>query len=73
MAGTKKAWKKTVQTERMWLIDVPSGKNSLREVEEFVIHPNLIKALRVGKCVCIKKFPKARAYLAEVANDRVSV
>lgn len=66
MAGTKKAWKKTVQTERMWLFDVPSGKNSLREVEEFVIHPNLIKSLRVGKCVCVKKYPEARAYLVDV-------
>ncbi len=67
MAGTKKAWKKTVQTERMWLFDVPSGKNSLREVEEFVIHPNLIKSLRVGKCVCVKKYPEARAYLVDVS------
>jgi type IV secretory pathway TraG/TraD family ATPase VirD4 len=66
MAGTKKAWKKTVQTERMWLFDVPSGKNSLREVEEFVIHPNLIKSLRVGKCVCVKKYPESRAYLVSV-------
>lgn len=69
MACTKKAWKKTVQTERMWLFDIPSGKNSLREVEEFVIHPNLIKSLRVGKCVCVKKYPEARAYLVNVNSD----
>lgn len=66
MACTKKAWKKTVQTERMWLFDIPSGKKSLREVEEFVIHPNLIKSLRVGKCVCVKKYPESRAYLVDV-------
>lgn len=66
MAGTRKAWKKTVQTERMWLLDVPSGKNSLREVEEFVIHPNLVKSLKVGRCVCVKKYPESRAYLINV-------
>lgn len=66
IAGTRRAWKKTMQSERVWLFDVPSGKNSLREVEEFVIHPNLIKSLRVGKCVCVKKYPKSRAYLVDV-------
>lgn len=66
MACTKKAWKKTVQTERMWLFDISSGKNSLREVEEFVIHPNLVKSLRVGKCVCVKKYPTSRAYCVNV-------
>jgi len=69
MAGTKKAWKKTVQAQRMWLLDVPSGNSSLREVEEFVIHPNLIKSLRVGKCVCVKKYPESRAYLVDVNSD----
>lgn len=39
---------------------------SLREVEVFVIHPNLIKSLQVGKCVCVKKYPTARAYLVAV-------
>ena len=42
---------------------------SKREVEEFVIHPNLIKSLRVGKCVCIKKYPESRAYLVDVNAD----
>ena len=43
------------------------GNTSLREVEEFVIHPNVIKSLRVGKCVCVKKYPESRAYLVSVA------
>lgn len=68
MAGTRKAWKKTVQTERFGLFEIDSGKGSKREVEEFVIHPNLIKSLRVGKCVCVKKYPEARAYLVEVSS-----
>lgn len=44
-----------------------SGGGSWREVEEFCIHQNTIKSQRVGKCVCIKKYPEARAYLANVA------
>ena len=67
MAGTRTAWKKTKQTERFGLFEIESGGGSQREVEEFVIHPNLIKSLRVGKCVCVKKYPTARAYLVDVS------
>jgi len=67
MAGTRKAWKETVQSSKMIWFDIPTGNKSLREVEEFVIHPNVIKSLRVGKCVCVKKYPESRAYLVSVA------
>lgn len=69
MAGTRTVWKTTRQTERMWLFNMDTGKGSQREAEEFVIHPNLVKSLRVGKCVCIKKYPESRAYLVEVSPD----
>ncbi len=39
MAGTRKAWKETVQSGKFLFFDVPSGNKSLREVEEFNIHP----------------------------------
>lgn len=67
MAGTRTVWKTTKQTDRMWFFEVDSGKGSRREAEESVIHPNLIKSLRVGKCVCVKKYPESRAYLVDVA------
>ena len=67
MAGTRTVWKTTKQTERIGWFDVESGGGSKREVEEYVIHPNLVKSLRVGKCVCIKKYPKAQAYLVDVS------
>lgn len=66
MAGTQKGWKETMQSQKLWLLDVPTGQKSLREVEEFIIHPNVIKSLRVGRCVCIKKYPYARAYQIKV-------
>jgi hypothetical protein len=67
MAGTRKAWKETLQPERFFGIDIATGGRSLREVEEFNIHPNIIKSLRVGKCVCVKKYPQSRADLVNVA------
>lgn len=69
MAGTRTVWKTTKQTERMWLFDVESGGGSKREVEEYVVHPNLVKSLRVGKCVCVKKYPSSRAYLVDVNSS----
>ncbi len=69
MAGTRTVWKHTKQTERFGFFEIESGNGSKREVEEFMIHPNLIKTLRVGKCVCIKKYPQSRAYLVDVARD----
>lgn len=69
IAGTRTVWKKTKQTERFGFSDVESGGGSKREVEEFNIHPNLIKSMRVGKCVCIKKYPESRSYLVDVSPD----
>jgi type IV secretory pathway TraG/TraD family ATPase VirD4 len=66
MAGTKTAWKETQRYSKFLWWDVPTGEKSLREVEEFHIHPNLIKSLRVGECVCVKKYPSSRAYLVRV-------
>lgn len=70
MVGTRTVWKSTRQTERMWFFDVDSGKGSKREAEEFSIHPNTIKSLQVGKCVCIKKYPESRAYLVKVDFEK---
>jgi type IV secretory pathway TraG/TraD family ATPase VirD4 len=68
-AGTRTVWKSTRQTERFGFFEIDSGKGSKREVEEFNIHPNVIKALGVGRCVCIKKFPRARSYVVNVARE----
>lgn len=38
-----------MKVERTWLFEHRTGGKSLREVEEFNVHPNLIKSLRVGK------------------------
>lgn len=69
MAGTKKVWKETLRSEKMLFFDFPTGDKSLREVEEFNIHPNTIKSLTVGKCVCIKKYPESKSYVVDVYSD----
>lgn len=69
IAGTRTVWKTTKQTDRFGFFEIDSGKGSKREAEEYVIHPNLIKTLTVGKCVCIKKYPTSRAYLVKVHRD----
>lgn len=69
MAGTRKAWKETIQSSKVLWLDIPTGNKSLREVEEFAIHPNTVKSLVVGKCVCVKKYPDSRAYLVTVNQE----
>lgn len=61
IAGTKKVWKTTMQTSRFLFMEIDSGKGSRREVEEFNIHPNVIKSLKVGECVRIGRYPRANA------------
>ena len=69
IAGTRTVWKETRQTERFGFIEVNSGKGSKSEAEEFAIHPNVVKSLRVGKCVCVKKNPEARPYLVDITRE----
>ncbi|WP_413578535.1 type IV secretory system conjugative DNA transfer family protein [Bdellovibrio sp. HCB290] len=65
-AGTKTTWKTTKRTQRVLFWDVSTGESSMREVEEFNVHPNVVKSLTVGRCVCIKKYPHARAHIVRV-------
>ncbi len=58
-AGTRKVWKTTMSTDRIFGIEIDTGKRSKREVEEFNVHPNEVKALRVGECIRVGKYPKA--------------
>lgn len=65
-AGTKTVWKETYKAESFWFFSKRTGDRSLREVEEFRVHPNVVKSLRVGECVVVKKYPYARAHVGRV-------
>lgn len=69
MAGTKTVRESTEQYERRLLFDWPTGMKSVKTVEGFEVHPNLVKKLRVGSCVCVKKYPTAKAYLVNVSSS----
>lgn len=66
MAGTMSRQEHTAQYERKLFVDWPTGMKSVKQVEGFIIHPNIIKSLGVGTCVCVKKYPTARSYIVEV-------
>ena len=69
IAGTRTAWKETRQTERFFGLQIDTGKRSKREVEEFNVHPNVIKSLGVGRCVKVSKYPKSRSEIINVRRD----
>lgn len=69
IAGTRQTWKETKQTERFFGLQIDTGKRSKREVEEFQVHPNVVKSLPVGRCVKVSKYPKSKS---EIVNVRRS-
>lgn len=61
IGGTYRTEKETSQINEEGLLFKTSektGMGSLREVEEYVIHPNLIKELSPGECFMISKYPR---------------
>ncbi len=70
IAGTKKVWKETHRSEKLLFLDLKTGDKSLREIEEFNIHPNTIKSLTVGSCVVVKKYPDSQSYVLNVFPQR---
>lgn len=67
--GSRLAWKETVQVEDDWDVlgglHAASGVGSLREVDEFVLHPNDIKSLPQGGAYLVVKIPTGSINEAE--------
>lgn len=51
LLGTKKTTKETHQAEDGFFGDTKTGMKSVREVEEYIIHPNEIKKLKFGQAL----------------------
>ncbi len=68
MAGTVKRWEETRQYGGRLLGRRETGRGTRREVEEFVVHPNEIKALRTGEAVMIVKQPRTRVRTVRVTR-----
>jgi len=59
LLGTKKTTKETHQAEDGFFGDTKTGMKSVREVEEYVVHPHEIKKLKLGQALlyCSKVDP----------------
>jgi conjugal transfer pilus assembly protein TraD len=57
VVGTKKILVKTMMTEEKLFGSMSKHMGSVREDEELVIHPNVLKNLRQGEAMLIKKIP----------------
>ncbi len=71
LAGTETVMEYTPQLERHPLFGHrETGRGSSREVERFIVHPNVIKSLPTGQAVVITKVPEARVRLVHVSTAR---
>ncbi len=68
IAGTRTTVKRTKQLQNGFLFESYSGAESEREVEEYLVHPNQIKTLRVGECFVISKHPVSRQAWIKVSQ-----
>lgn len=72
--GSRLTWKETVQVEDDWDalggMHAASGVGSLREVDEFILHPNDIKSLPQGGAYLVVKVPSGTINAAD-ADTRI--
>jgi hypothetical protein len=70
--GTETVWEQSPQLEHHPLFgDRETGRSSARQVERFLVHPNVIKSLPTGRAVVITKVPEARVRLVQVSRPVV--
>lgn len=73
VAGTRKTREVTEQAETDWLFgERKTGMKSIKEVDEFVIHPNVIRSLNVGECVMVQKYPSSKSAVVRVKQEASS-
>lgn len=78
IAGTQTTKKETEQYDEnnsFFRNKKKTGVGSLREVEEYIIHPNLIKNLKRGECFMIAKYPKseiAKVFVHYINHNHMS-
>lgn len=77
--GSRLAWKETLQIEDDWDalggMHAASGVGSLREVDEFILHPNDIKSLPQGGAYLVVKVPSGtiNAATADTRIERLHI
>ncbi len=67
LAGTETVWEETHQIEHHPLLGARrSDRSTARQVERYLVHPNVIKSLPTGRAVVITKVPEARVQIVTV-------
>jgi hypothetical protein len=67
IAGTRKTKEVTAQAKSGGIFgDQMTGMKSIKEVDEFVIHPNVLRSLGVGECVMVQKYPSSKSMVVKV-------
>jgi hypothetical protein len=70
ITGTKKTKEVTEQAKSNWLFgDEKTGMKSIKEVDEYAIHPNIVRSLPVGECVMVAKYPVSSAAVVKVKQE----
>lgn len=70
ISGTRKTKEVTEQAKSNWLFgDEKTGMKSIKEVDEYVIHPNVIRSLPVGECVLVQKYPTSKSAVIKVRPE----
>ena len=68
VAGTETVWQQSHQIEHHPLFgDRQTGRSVAREVERFLVHPNVIKSLPTGRAVVITKVPDTKVRIVDVS------
>ena len=74
IAGTETVWEESHQLEHHPLFGTrAAGRSTARQVERFLIHPNVIKSLPTGRAVVITKVPETQVRIVDVAPPSASV
>lgn len=68
IAGTRRVKEVTHQFDSKMLFRIPTGMQSQKEVDEFIIHPNVVKSLGVGECVVVSRYPRSVSKVLKIRN-----
>lgn len=67
-SGTRRVKEVTRQFDAKMILRFATGMQSEKEVDEFVVHPNKVKSLKVGECIRIGRFPSSTAAIVAVSK-----
>jgi hypothetical protein len=71
LAGTETVWERTRQIRSPFA--ATGSRGTVREVEQFIVHPNEVKRLRTGEAVLLTKVPTAGVARVRVLRPQARI